>query len=234
MKLTRISVLWLPVLAVATAALGALFMAMIDQATTRSVYQVWQENETFAAASIALFAAMIAARPVYMQVRAQSVQAALDLLRRTEADTDACIEARKRLFDLRRAAVNLAGALNPRAAARPDSLRTLQAAMDGFLSISPRQVGALAERATIDSADQVKLATLGCVLAVAQQVAAEILAQEEEGEKTLALARQEHEFISTKLAGLFLLAAEITEDIEAQEETMRVRAQQLRESADSL
>lgn len=234
MTIARIPVIWLPVIAIAMAALGGLFTAMIDQATVRGAYQIWQENETFAAATIALLAAMIAARPVYMQVRAQSVQAALDLLRRTEADTDACIEARKRLFDVRRAAVNLAGALNPRAAARNGSVRALKAAVDGFLTISPRHLSALAERATINSADQMKLATLSCVLSVAQQVAADILAQEEEGEKTMALAAQEHEFISTKLAGLFILSSEITEDIEAQEETMRVRAQQLRDAAETL
>lgn len=234
MAFARIPLIWLPVIALAIAAVGGLFTAMIDQAYIRGAYQIWLENQTFAAAIIALLAAMIAARPVYMQVRAQAVQAALDLLHRTEADTDACIEARKRLFDVRRAAVNLAGALNPRVAGRDGSLGTLKAAVDGFLAISPRHLSALAERATINSADQMKLATLSCVLSVAQQVAADILAQEEEGEKTLALAAQEHEFISTKLAGLFMLSSEITEDLEAQEETMRVRAQQLRDAAESL
>jgi hypothetical protein len=234
MRFARIPVIWLPVIAFAMAALGALFTATIDQVTVRGAYQIWQENETFTAATIALLAAMIAARPVYLQVRAQSVQAALDLLHRTEVDTEACVEARKRLYDVRHAALMLAGALNPRAAARNGSMQALKTAVDGFLAISPRHLSALAERATINSADQMKIATLSCVLSVAQQVAADILAQEEEGEKTLALAAQEHEFISTKLAGLFLLSSEITEDIEAQEEAMRARAQQLREAAETL
>lgn len=233
MHTARIPLLILPFIALALAGLGALFAAMVDQAYVRGAYQVWQENETFAAAAIALFAAMYAARPVYQQVHAQSVQAALDLLHRIESDTEALIEARWRLFELRRAALALAGALNVHATARDPAMRGLKTAVDAFMAMSPRQVGALAERPTINRADQLKLATLACLLNIAQQVAADIQAQAKEGAQTQELAAQEHEFISTKLAGLFGLSSEITEDLEAQEETMRARAQQLRDAANS-
>jgi hypothetical protein len=232
MKAAHIPVILLPLLALALAALGALVAAIIDQVTVRGAYQVWQENETFAAATIALLAAMVAARPVYMQVRAQSVQASLDLLRRTEADTEALIEAQKRLYEVRRAAVALAGALNTQTLARDPGMRGLKSAVDAFMAIPPRHLNALAERPTIASADRIKLATLGCVLVIAQQVAVEILAREEEGVKTQGLVAEEHAFVSTKLAGLFSLSSEITEDLEAQEGVMRARAQELRDAAD--
>lgn len=233
MKIARLPLLMLPVIALAIAALIMLFTLLIDQAHLRGAYQVWQENETFAAAAVALMAAMYAARPVYLQVRAQSVQAALDLLRRIEADTEVCIETRKRLFEVRREAVALAGELNAHAAAQSNSMQGLKAAFDAFVAISPRHLRTLAERPTINSADQMKLATLSCVLTIAQQVAAELLAQEEAGAMTPALAAQEGEFISTKLAGLFSLSSEITEDLETQEEAMRARAKQLRDAADA-
>src|SRR3569623_3800210 len=112
MKIARLPLVWLPLIALALAALGALFAAMAGEARVRGAYQVWQENETVAAAAVALLASMYAARPVYLQVRAQAVQAALDLLHRIEADTEACIEARKMLFEVRRTAVALAGDIN--------------------------------------------------------------------------------------------------------------------------
>ena len=126
MKISRLPILALPIVALAAIGLAALFSSFIDQAYLRGAYVVWQENETFAAATIALLAALYASRPVYLQVRAQSVQAALDLLRRIEADTDACIDARKKLFELRRAAVTLAGEIHAyaTAAAPAQELRT--------------------------------------------------------------------------------------------------------------
>jgi type III secretory pathway component EscR len=83
MRIARPPLLLLPAVAIAVAVfITLLATALIGEAHMRGAYQVWQENETFAAACIALLAAMFAARPVYLQVQAQSVQAALDLLRR--------------------------------------------------------------------------------------------------------------------------------------------------------
>jgi hypothetical protein len=234
MKIARLPLIWLPVIAVSIAALGALFTAMIDQAYVRGAYQVWQENETFAAAAVALLAAMFAARPVYMQVRAQSVQAALDLLHRTEADTEACIDAYKRLSELRRVAVALAGEINAYAVAPAPSTPDLKEAIGPLLAIAPRELRVLAERATITADDRVKILTLSCVLALAQQVAADILAAERDGAIPQAFVVKECEFIGTKLAGLFGLSSEIAEDLEAQEDMMRDRAQQLRRAADGI
>jgi hypothetical protein len=200
----------LPVLAIAVAVfVTALATALVDQAHLRGAYQVWQENETFAAACVALLAAMYAARPVYLQVRAQSVQTALDLLHRTEAETEAVIGARKILFEVRRAAIELAGEINA-------------------FGDTP-----IAERPTINSTDQIKIATLSCVLAIAQQMTNEMLM---DGDGALAhhMVAQEREFLSSKLAGLFALSSEIAEDLEGQEEFMRARAQALRERADGL
>jgi hypothetical protein len=155
MNLTRIPLWLLPILAFMLAGLGALFASFIDQAHLRGAYQVWQENETFAAATVALFAAMLAARPVYMQVRAQSVQAALDLLHRTEADTEACIEARNILFALRRVVLVVSGEIN--AYASVQTKQHLEDAVAGLMAIAPQDLVALSERPTINHADQMKL-----------------------------------------------------------------------------
>src|SRR4029079_5722614 len=117
-------------------------------------YQIWQENETFAAATIALLAATIAARPVYLQVRAQSVQASLEFLRLIGADSAAVIETRNRLISLRRAAVNLAGAIDAYAAAEKPNVLDMKAAIDTFTAISPKDLMTMAERPTIARNDQ--------------------------------------------------------------------------------
>src|SRR3569833_3285786 len=159
MKLARLPLLWLPVIALAIAALGALFATMAGEARVRGAYQLWQENETFAAAAVALLAAMYAARPVYLQVRAQSVQAALDLLHRIEADTEACIEARKMLFEVRRTAVALAGDVNAYIGNTPPASAQLKESIAAFLNVSPHKLRALAERPTINAEDQEKNTT---------------------------------------------------------------------------
>jgi predicted Zn-dependent peptidase len=181
MKIARLPLLALPAIAIAVVFFAGLFSSMIDQAHLRGAYQVWQENETFAAATIALLAALLASRPVYLQVRAQSVQAALDLLHRTEADTEACIDARKTLFELRRAVLNLSSEINAYAAAQEQPTQHLKEAIAALKTITPKDLVALAERPTINSADQMKLVALSCVLSLAQQVAADILAGERAG-----------------------------------------------------
>lgn len=235
MKNFTLPIMLLPVVAVTFAALLAvLFASMFDQSQLRGIYQVWQENETFAAASVALLAAMYASRPVYLQVRAQSVQAALDLLRRIEADTEACIDARKRLFDLRRAAVMLAGEIHAYAVAEEPAAQDLMDAVAEFRAISPKDLLALSERPTINSADQMKLVALSAVLKIAQQVVDDILAQEWGGVIAQDVVTKENDFVSIKLAGLFNLSSEIAEDIEVQEAAMRARAKQLRQAADTM
>ena len=233
MRIARFPIYVLPLFAVAIMALVALGMAMVDQVHLRGAYQVWQENETFAAATIALLAAMIGSRPVYLQVRAQAVQAALDLLRRTEADAEACIEARRTLFELRRVAVALAGEIIEYTVSHAPVSADLRRACDAFMAQSPRHLRVLSERPTINSADQIKLATLSYVLAVAQRGVAELMAHEKDGTFALALVAQESEFITSKIAGLFSLSSEIAEDLEHQEEAMRRRAQHLRDAADA-
>jgi hypothetical protein len=234
MKISQLPLMLLPLVAVAIAAcLAVLFASIFDQAQLRGVYLVWQENETFAAASVALLAAMYAARPVYLQVRAQSVQAALDLLLRIEADTEACIEARKRLSDLRRSVVALAGEIHAYAEAQEPTAQDLKDAVAEFRAVSPQELLALSERATINSADQMKLVALAAVLKIAQHVVAEILAEEWGGVIAQAVVAKEHDFISIKLAGLFNLSSEIAEDLEAQENAMRERAKHLRQTADT-
>ena len=57
---------------------------------------------------VAPVAAMIVGRSTCRRAP-RPVQAALDLLHRTEADADVCIEARRTLLELRRAAVAPAG-----------------------------------------------------------------------------------------------------------------------------
>src|SRR6185312_14752479 len=54
MKVARLPIVLLPVIALAIAAIGALLAAMAGEAHVRGAYQVWQENETFAAAAVAL------------------------------------------------------------------------------------------------------------------------------------------------------------------------------------
>jgi hypothetical protein len=234
MRVARLPLVLLPALAIAIAVfLTLLSTAVMSEAQMRGAYQVWQENETFVAACVALLAAMYAARPVYLQVQAQSVQAALDLLHRTESETEAVIGARKILFELRRGAIALAGEINAFGDKREQSSDRLKKALADFMAIGPREVHALAERPTINSADQVKLATLSCVLAIAQEMANEMLI-EPDGAIAHDMVAQEREFLSSKLAGLFSLSSEIAEDLEGQEEFMRARAQQLRERADAL
>lgn len=234
MRIVRIPLYLLPIYALILMALVTLVLAMIDQVHLRGAYQIWMENETFAAACIALLAAMYGARPVYMQVRAQAVQAALDLLHRTESEAEAMLEARRMLFELRRAAVTLAGEIIEYTVAQAPVAGDLKRACEEFMALSPRQLRVLSERSTISSADQVKLVTLSYVLAIAQRGVVDLLEHEKDGVFTPAVVAQESEFITSKIAGLFSLSSEIAEDLEQQEEGMRVRAQHLRESADVL
>src|SRR3954447_2970559 len=143
MRIARLPLLLLPVLAIAIAVfLTLLATALLDQVHLRGAYQVWQENETFAAACVALLAAMYAARPVYLQVRAQSVQAALELLHRTEADTEAVIGTRRILSEVRRAAVALAREVNAFGDTPEHSTEHLKKAIADFMAISPRELRA--------------------------------------------------------------------------------------------
>ena len=233
MRIARLPLVLLPFVAIGMAALLALALAIVHEAHVRGAYQVWQENETFAAAALALLAALHAARPVYLQVRAQSVQAALDLLHRIEADTEACIDARKRLFHVRRAALNLAAALNGHAVSEGTATQELKDAIADFLSTSPRDLRVLAERPTITSDDQMKIQSMSFVLSIAQQVATDIQAQARGGVIATDVVERERAFLDTKLAGLFSLSTEIAEDLERQEDAMRARAQYLRNTADS-
>jgi hypothetical protein len=233
MKIARLPIVWLPVIALAIACLGAFATTMVEEARVRGAYQVWQENETFAAAAVALLAAMYAARPVYLQVRAQSVQAALDLLHRIEADTEACIDARKMLFEVRRTAVALSADINAYVGNAPPTSAHLKESIVAFLAVSPRHLRALAERPTINSKDQEKIASTSFVLSIAQQVAADMAEQAGGGDIQREAVEAERAFLGTKLAGLFTLSSEIAEDLEAQEEEMRARAQHLRDAADT-
>lgn len=224
----------LTISALALVALGALFMAIIDRTYLRGAYQAWQENQTFVAACIALVAAMFGARPVYMQVRAQAVQAALDLLHRTESEAEALIEARRALFELRRVALALAGEIIEYTVAHMPAVADLKQACETFMALSPRQLRILSERPTINSTDQIKLATLSYVLAIAQRGVTELLAHEKDGTIAPETVAQESEFITSKIAGVFSLSSEIAEDLDRQEEAMRVRAQHLRDAANAL
>ncbi len=234
MRIVRLPLYILPVCALALMALAALFVAIIDRAYLRGAYQAWQENQTFAAACIALVAAMFGARPVYMQVRAQAVQAALDLLHRTESEAEALIAARRTLFEVRRAALALAGEIIDYTVAPAPVLADLTQACESFMALSPRELRMLSERPTINSADQIKIATLSYVLAIAQRGVADLLAHEQDGAITPALVAQESEFVTSKIAGLFSLSSEIAEDLDRQEGVIRVRAQHLRDAADAL
>lgn len=233
MKLSQLPILTMLAAATGIVALVWLFTSIIDQATLRGSYIVWQENQTFAAALIALLAAGFAARPVYMQVRAQSVQASLDLLSRIEADTQACIGARKRLFQLRRTVVTLAGEMHDYSSVQEPSAQELKDAAAAFRAISPQEMLALSERPTITPADQMKLVALSAVLKIAQQAVAELLEEEWGGVIAQDVVAKEHDFISIKLAGLFNLSSEIAEDLEVQEAEMRDRAMHLRQAADA-
>lgn len=233
MKISTLPIILLPFVALIFAAcLAVLFASMFDQAQLRSVYQVWQENETFAAATVALIAAMYASRPVYLQVRAQSIQAALDLLHRIEAETEACTGARRRLFELRRVVVTLAGEVHSYASVQEPSVQDLKDAVAAFHAVSPQELLSLSERPTINHDDQMKLVALSAVLKIAQHAVDELLAQEWGGVIAQDAVAKEHDFISVKLAGLFNLSSEIAEDLERQEDGMRARAKELRQAAD--
>jgi hypothetical protein len=162
------------------------------------------------------------------------VQAALDLLHRTEADTEACIEARKALAELRRVALALSGEINGYVAAAEPSTGDLKAAIGALQAILPKHLRALAERPTINHADQMKLVALSCVLSLTQQMADDILAGERGGVIGKDVVARECDLISGKLAGLFGLSSEIAEDLETQESAMRDRAKHLRQEADTI
>ena len=210
-------------------AIAWLIAEFADQATMRSAYQVWVENQTFIAAIIAVAAAGLAARPVYMQVKAQSVTAALDLLHRLEAESQANVDAHKRLYDLRRATVALTGEIH--AFARERDTPGLKSAITNLLSFNAREIRAYSDRPTIANADRMKLVALSAVLTMAQQVAVELLTTERDGAIPAEAVKAEEEFLCTKLAGIFGLASEIAEVLEAEEEQKRDRAAQLRQAA---
>lgn len=211
--------------------LAWLFAELIDQAAMRTAYQVWLENQTFIAAIIAVAAAALAARPVYMQVKAQSVTAALDLLHRLEAESQANADAHKKLYDLRRAAIALSGEIQ--AYEQDLDMVGLKSTITSLLSFSAREFRAYAERPTINNTDRTNLIALSAVLSMSQQVALELLTTERDGLIPPAAVAAEQKFIVAKLAGLFALASEIAEDLEAQEEQKRERAAHLRQAANT-
>lgn len=231
MKVLRTSLFVLLIGAASIIVLAWFFAEAIDQVAMKTAYQIWIENQTFIAAVIAVMAAGLAARPVYMQVKAQSVTAALDLLHRLEAESQANVDAHKRLYDLRRAVVALSGEIN----AYAEDLDTpgLKSAITGLLSFNAREIRAYSDRPTIANADRVKLIALSAVLSMTQQVAVELLTTEKDALIPPEAVAAEQDFICTKLAGLFSLASEIAEDLEAQEEQKRQRAAQLREAANT-
>lgn len=230
MKVLRTSLFVLLIGSASIIVLAWFFAEAIDQVAMKTAYQIWIENQTFIAAVIAVMAAGLAARPVYMQVKAQSVTAALDLLHRLEAESQANVDAHKRLYDLRRAVVALSGEIN----AYAEDLDTpgLKSAITGLLSFNAREIRAYSDRPTIANADRVKLIALSAVLSMTQQVAVELLTTEKDALIPPEAVAAEQDFICTKLAGLFSLASEIAEDLEAQEEK-RQRAAQLREAANT-
>lgn len=231
MKVLRTSLFVLLIGSASIIVLAWFFAEAIDQVAMKTAYQIWIENQTFIAAVIAVMAAGLAARPVYMQVKAQSVTAALDLLHRLEAESQANVDAHKRLYDLRRAVVALSGEIN----AYAEDLDTpgLKSAITGLLSFNAREIRAYSDRPTIANADRVKLIALSAVLSMTQQVAVELLTTEKDALIPPEAVAAEQDFICTKLAGLFSLASEIAEDLEAQEEQKRQRAAQLREAANT-
>ncbi len=231
MKLPRLPILYLSIGAGSIVLLAWLFAAVVDQAATRGAYQVWVENQTFIAAIVAGRAAGLAARPVYMQVKAQSVTAALDLLHRLEAESQANVDAHTKLYDLRRAVVALSGEIN--AYGHDLDMVGLKSTITSLLSFNAREIRAYSDRPTIGNAERTKLVALSAVLTIAQQVAVEILTTEKDGLIPPEAVAAEQDFIGIKLAGLFSLASEIAEDLEAQEDRMRARAAQLRDAANT-
>lgn len=231
MKVSRSTAIYLSISAALVVLIAWLFAAVVDQTATRGAYQVWVENQTFIAAVIAVAAAGLAARPVYMQVRAQSVTAALDLLHRLEAESQANVDAHKRLYDLRRAVVALSGEIN--AYAKDLDTPGLKSTITGLLSFNAREIRSYSDRPTIGNAERMKLVALSAVLSMTQQIAVELLTTEKDGLIPAEAVASEESFISTKLAGLFSLASEIAEDLEQQEEQKRQRAAQLREAANT-
>jgi hypothetical protein len=230
-KLLRVSVFTVLIVLALVVALGWLFAEMLDQSTMKTAYQIWLENQTFIAAVIAVAAAGLAARPVYMQVKAQSVTAALDLLHRLEAESQANVDAHTKLYDLRRAVVALSGEIN--AYGQDLDMVGLKSTITGLLSFNAREIRAYSDRPTIGNAERTKLVALSAVLSIAQQVAVEILTTEKDGLIPPEAVAAEQDFIGVKLAGLFSLASEIAEDLEAQAERMRDRAAELREAANT-
>jgi hypothetical protein len=164
-------------------------------------------------------------------VKAQSVTAALDLLHRLEAASQANVDAHKRLYDLRRAVVALSGEIN--AYGQDLDMVGLKSTITSLLSFNAREIRSYSDRPTIGNAERTKLVALSAVLSIAQQVAVEILTTERDGLIPPEAVAAEQSFISTKLAGLFSLASEIAEDLEAQEEQKRERAAELREAANT-
>ena len=231
MKLPRLPILYLSISTGLIVLLAWLFSAVFDQAATRGAYAVWLENQTFIAAIIAVAAAGLAARPVYMQVKAQSVTAALDLLHRLEAESQANVDAHTKLYDLRRAVVALSGEIN--AYGQDLDMVGLKSTITSLLSFNAREIRAYSDRPTIGNAERTKLVALSAVLTIAQQVAVEILTTEKDGLIPPEAVAAEQDFIGIKLAGLFSLASEIAEDLEAQEDRMRERAAQLRDAANT-
>jgi hypothetical protein len=231
MKLPRLPILYLSIGAGSIVLLAWLFAAVVDQAATRGASQVWVENQTFIAAIVAVMAAGLAARPVYMQVKAQSVTAALDLLHRLEAESQANVDAHTKLYDLRRAVVALSGEIN--AYGHDLDMVGLKSTITSLLSFNAREIRAYSDRPTIGNAERTKLVALSAVLTIAQQVAVEILTTEKDGLIPPEAVAAEQDFIGIKLAGLFSLASEIAEDLEAQEDRMRARAAQLRDAANT-
>jgi len=230
-KLLRITVLAVSIGVVSTFVLAWLLAEVMDQAAMKSAYAIWLENQTFVAAIIAVAAAGLAARPVYMQVKAQSVTAALDLLHRLEAESQANVDAHTRLFDLRRATVALSAEIN--AYGQDLDMVGLKSTITGLLSFNAREIRAYADRPTIAQSDRVKLVALSAVLSITQQVAVELLTTERDGLIPPDAVASEQDFISIKLAGLFSLASEIAEDLEMQAERIRERAAELREAANT-
>jgi hypothetical protein len=230
-NLARISLFTLAIGVAAILLLAWLFAEVMDQSGMRAAYQIWLENQTFIAAIIAVLAAGLAARPVYMQVKAQSVTAALDLLHRLEAESQANVDAHTKLYDLRRAVVALSGEIN--AYGQDLDMVGLKSTITGLLSFNAREIRSYSDRPTIGNAERTKLVALSAVLTIAQQVAVELLTTEKNGLIPPEAVAAEQEFIGIKLAGLFSLASEIAEDLEAQEVRMRERAAQLREAANT-
>jgi hypothetical protein len=230
-KVLRFSLLAVTIVIASVVVLAWLFAEMLDQSAMKTAYQIWLENQTFIAAVIAVAAAGLAARPVYMQVKAQSVTAALDLLHRLEAESQANVDAHKKLYDLRRAVVALSGEIN--AYGQDLDMIGLKSTITSLLSFNAREIRAYSDRPTIGNAERTKLVALSAVLTIAQQVAVEILTTEKDGLIPPEAVAAEEEFIRVKLAGLFSLASEIAEDLEEQAERMRDRAAQLREAANT-